>query len=98
MISVKIEIIPVMITKAESMLNSSLYDEKKAQCLKHSTCSINISFHDYNEFLGYTRKVNPEHQGLEYPIKGSGLYIVKKEEIHGEILIGFVIRTLFKLI
>lgn len=72
MISVKTEVIPVMITKAESMLNPSLYDKKKAQCLKYSTCLINISFHDYSKFLCYTRKVNPEHQGLEYPIRDLG--------------------------
>lgn len=62
--------------------------------LKNSKCSINVSFHKYSEFSGNTRKADPQHQGLDYPITGFGVYIVR----NGEKLEGFVIRILLKLI
>lgn len=46
-----------MLTKAESMLYLSVYDQKQALRLKENEHPINVSFHDYYEFWGKTRKI-----------------------------------------
>lgn len=57
MISVKIEIITMMLINVDSILYPSLCDRKQAQHFKPSKYLVNASSHDYYQFLGKTRKI-----------------------------------------